>query len=481
LVPTPRDARLFRLAVDRVFTLAGHGTIVAGTVVSGTVRVGDRVVALPSNKPVRVRSVHAQNRPAEVGHSGERCALTLSGIERTDAKRGDWLADARVFVPTTRVDARLELLASSPVRGAIKPPSIVHFHHGAAHHVAHVVPLDDLTSRSGDSRALCHAQFAFDTPICVAAGDRFVIRDAQALHTLGGGVVLDPYAPSRKRRSPDRIRYLQAVEVMLSGEVVPPPEPSRAGEALRPLLQEARYGIKHSELIRLCGEPEPPLPTDALTIEGARDRYVVLSSTWRTLRGAAVEALRQFHTDWPDEPGPDVGRLRRMGFPQFPDDAWHALIGELTCEGVILRSGPWVYLPGHAVTLSEAEKALAHKLQPLVSAGRFNPPWVRDLATALGEPEERVRHVLSKQVTQGIVYQVVHDLFYDRQCVDELATVVARLAQEHGVVEAAQYRDAVGLGRKRAIQILEFFDRVGHTRRIRDSRVVRADSSWRAA
>jgi selenocysteine-specific elongation factor len=97
----------------------------------------------------------------------------------------------------------------------------------------------------------------------------------------------------------------------------------------------------------------------------------------------------------------------------------------------------------------------------------------------LNEPEEGVRHVLRKQVTQGAVYQVVHDLFYDRESVNELAVVVAKLEKEHGVIEAAQYRDAVGLGRKRAIQILEFFDRVGHTRRIRDTRVVRGDSSWR--
>jgi selenocysteine-specific elongation factor len=145
------------------------------------------------------------------------------------------------------------------------------------------------------------------------------------------------------------------------------------------------------------------------------------------------------------------------------------------------RSGPWVHLPGHTVALTEGEQLLAGKLQPLIAAGRFNPPWVRDLAGMLGEPEDTVRRVLRKQVTQGSVYQIVHDLFYDRRCVDELASTVTTIAIEHGTVEAAQYRDAVGLGRKRAIQILEFFDRAGHTRRLRDTRVVRADSGWRSA
>jgi selenocysteine-specific elongation factor len=206
----------------------------------------------------------------------------------------------------------------------------------------------------------------------------------------------------------------------------------------------------------------------------------LLSSTWFALRSQAVEALREFHIASPEEPGPDIGRLRRISLPQLPHDLWRALIVELARDGTIVRSDPWVHLPGHSVTLSAPENALAAKLQPLIAAGRFNPPWVRDLAGTIKAPEDEVRQVLRKQVTQGALYQVVHDLFYDRTCVAELATMITTLAQAHGTVEAAQYRDAVGLGRKRAIQILEFFDRVGHTRRMRDSRVLRADSGWRA-
>jgi selenocysteine-specific elongation factor len=461
-----RDARLFRLAVDRVFTLPGHGTMVAGTVFSGSVRTGDTVAVFPSNTPVRVRSIHSQNRPAEVGHSGERCALNIPGVEKSALKRGDWLADARTLAPTTRIDVRLALIADMPREFKAWAP--VHFHHGAAHLTAHVVPLEGSTISPASS---CHAQIVFETPICALPGDRFIVRDAQAIHTLGGGVVLDPFAPSRKRRSPERMRYLHALERMIEGE------------GLAPLLAEASYGVKQSDLIRLTGQaPERvALPDGVTTVDGTRERYFLLTSAWRALREQAVHALRKFHVESPDEPGPDVGRLRRIASPQLADDLWRALIAELTSERTILRSGPWLYLPGHAVTLSEGEKKLARKLQPLIAAGHFNPPWVRDLASAVNEPEDGVRQVLRKQVTQGIVYQVVHDLFYDRQCIDELATVAATLAREHGTVEAAQYRDAVGLGRKRAIQILEFFDRAGHTRRMRDSRVLRADSGWRSA
>jgi selenocysteine-specific elongation factor len=458
------SARLFRLAVDRAFTLPGHGTVVAGTVFSGDVRTGDTVAVFPSKTPVRVRSIHSQNRPSDLGHSGERCALNISGVEKSALRRGDWLADARALAPTTRIDVRFELIADT--HKAFKAWAPVHFHHGAAHLTAHVVPLEDSTISPGSR---CLAQIVFETPICAIPGDRFIVRDAQAIQTLGGGVVLDPFAPSRKRRSPERMRYLHALERMI------------AGEGLAPLLAEASYGVKQTDLIRLTGQsPERmALPDAVTTVDGTRERYVLLSSAWRALREQAVHALRKFHVESPDEPGPDVGRLRRIAVPQLADDLWRVLIAELATERTILRSGPWLYLPGHAVTLSESEKTLARKLQPLIAAGHFNPPWVRDLASALREPEDSVRQVLRKQVTQGTVYQVVHDLFYDRQCINELATVVATLAREHGTVEASQYRDAVGLGRKRAIQILEFFDRVGHTRRMRDSRVLRADSGWR--
>jgi selenocysteine-specific elongation factor len=135
-------------------------------------------------------------------------------------------------------------------------------------------------------------------------------------------------------------------------------------------------------------------------------------------------------------------------------------------------------LPEHTATLSPDDQALVRKLQPMIAHGGFSPPWVRDLASASREPEERVRTVLRKSVAHGTVYQVVRDLFYDRDSIGELASIVTRLARESGAVDAARYRDALGLGRKRTIQILEFFDRVGYTRRVKDSHVLRSDSGW---
>jgi selenocysteine-specific elongation factor len=462
--PSPRDERLFRLAVDRVFTLAGHGTIVTGTVFSGQVRTNDTVAVMPAGHLARVRSIHAQNRTADCGSMGERCALNLVGVKKSALTRGDWIAEPRVFAPTMRLDVRLQLLAASGLR--LTPWSPLHVHLGTMHRVAHVASLGSVGLSAGE---LARVQLVFDTPICAIPGDRFIVRDAQAAHTVGGGVVLDPFAPSRKRRSPARVRYLDALERLI------------AGEGVTALLQQAPYGVKLTDLARLTGLPPEliRLPADTVRIDCAHEHFVLLATHWSALRECAVSALRAFHAQVPDELGPDIGRLRRIAMPDSSDALWRALIDALVHEGVVARSAPWLHLPEHAMMLSEEDQALARKLQPLIAAGRFDPPWVRELAVIAHEPEMRVREVLRKQVTQNMVYQVVRDLFYDRECVRELAAVVAAIAREHGAASAARYRDAVGVGRKRAIQILEFFDRVGFTRRVQDSHVLRRDSGWR--
>jgi selenocysteine-specific elongation factor len=464
-VPRRRDDGLFRLAVDRVFTLPGHGTVVTGTVHAGGVQTGDHLLLMPAGLSARVRGIHAQNRPSATGRAGQRCAVNLAGVEKSAIARGDWLADSRALVPTTRIDVRLHQVgdAHAPLRNWAP----VHIHLGTAHRLAHLVPLD--AASSGAVGASLRAQLVFDTPICASAGDRFIARDAQAAHTIGGGIVIDPYAPARKRRSPQRLACLDAIERLL------------AGEGIGPLLQQAAHGIAVDDLVRLTGfAPERlALPLDARVVEASRGSFVILAAHWQALRARALAALRDFHAQAPDEPGADIGRLRRIAMPDAPDTLWRALIDALAEERAVLRSGPWLHLPEHRVSLTEREQTLMQKLQPLIAQGGFDPPWVRDLAAAIEASEDEVRHALRKCVTQGALYQVVRDLFYDRERVHELADLLRGLAQQHGAVEAALYRDAIGLGRKRTIQILEFFDRVGYTRRIRDAHALRADSGWR--
>jgi selenocysteine-specific elongation factor len=252
------------------------------------------------------------------------------------------------------------------------------------------------------------------------------------------------------------------------------------GGGIEPLLAQARYGMRVAELVRLCGlgPEELPLPPTALRIEAGGECVLLNPDRWQELRDGALSALARFHQEVPDQAGPDAGRLRRMSFPDAPAALWRAVLTQLQHERLLFSRGAWLHLPEHHITLSQADQSLAGKLRPLIVAGRFDPPWVRDLAATVHEREERVRAVLSKLVGQGDVYQVVRDLYYDRDAIAQLAAILNTCHRAHGAVHAARFRDSVGLGRKRAIQILEFFDRVGHTRRIRDAHVLRSESAW---
>jgi len=465
-----RDDGFFRLAVDRVFTLAGQGTIATGTAFAGRVDVGDVVALAPrasASEPVRVRSIHAQNRPTQTGRAGERCALNLAGIDKEALARGDWILDARIARASERIDVDLTLLADAGLTLAHWTP--LHVHLGTTHRVAHVALLEGDALAAGQS---ARVQLVFEQPVCALPGDRFIVRNAQASRTVGGGRVLDPFAPGRKRRTSQRRAWLDALAAWL--------DTARADA----LFSEAQYGLPRSLIEHLCGMPAASIamPDGLRRVPVHDDALFIAAAHWDALAARLPHALAAFHERFPDEQGPDAARLRRMAAPLAPDALWRALVDDAVANGSIARSGPWLHLPSHSVALDAAEEALAGAVLTSIGRGRFEPPWVRDLAKAHGTHEDDMRRLLRKLARRGDVFQVVRDLFYSRAAVGELA----RLAAQHArmcngaadAIGAAEFRDASGLGRKRAIQVLEFFDRVGYTRFHRDLHLLRTDSRW---
>lgn len=457
---TRRDDALFRLAVDRVFTLPGHGTVVTGTAFAGTVRVGDSLTVMPQGLPVRVRSIHAQNRPVDAGRAGERCALNLAGVERDQLGRGDWIVAAGLSEPSTHVDVELHWLDGNAPLTQWFP---LHVHLGTTHVQARTVLLDGDTLAPGGTM---RAQLVFDIPVCTMPGDRFIVRNPQATATVGGGRVLDPAAPQRKRRSSARLAWLDAVAQSLDGG------------GLDALLAQSPFGLTSAQVVALSGLPVGrwQWPADAVVFTGGEGESLAFApSAWQAMRTRVLDALRDYHARVPDEPGLDAARLGRMTWPSLEASRWRIAMQAMLGEGALARTGAWWHLPTHRVEMTDEETALAEALLPKVAQGRFDPPWVRDMGRELNVPEERVRGVLRKLARQGRVHQIVKDLFYDDACVGTLAGIIANA---HGTVEAGAFRDATGLGRKRAIQILEFFDRAGYTRRVGDRHVRRPGVEW---
>lgn len=452
----------FRLAVDRSFTLRGIGTVVTGTVLSGSVGVGDSVVVSPSGLAARVRSIHAQNRAAGRGRAGSRCALNLTGdgVGKEAIRRGDVILDPALHAPTDRIDVELRVLRSEPKPIGQWFP--VRLHHGAAEVGARIVLLDDEPVAPGGTAKV---QIVLESPIAAAAGDAYVVRDTSAQRTIGGGRFVDLRAPSRKRRSPERLARLEAYTF---------PAPEKAVTAL--LDTSPRYlDLGAFSRDRALGAEEAANLIDRLGLVAfsvGQTQVVVSSMRWARFKRDLNAFLEAFHAGNPDLPGIGTEKLRLHLDPCLPAPAFAAAMRSLARAGQIELDGAWIRLPGHEVRLAAREEALWREVEPLMAgSARFHPPRVRDIAGELGRPETEIRKLLKLSGRIGTVHEVAHDHFFLRSALAEIVAIVCNLAAEHdGQFSAAQFRDSAGSGRKVAIHILEFLDRHGVTLRRGDMR-----------
>jgi selenocysteine-specific elongation factor len=457
----------FRLAVDRSFTLAGAGTIVTGTVLSGTVAVGDRVAVSPAGLTARVRTIHAQNRPTDRGHAGERCALNLVGedISREAITRGNVVLDPELHAPSTRIDATLRVLAAE--RRPVSHWLPVRLHHAAAEVGARVALLEEAPIAPG---ANGRVQLVLDAPLAAAVGDRFVLRDTSAQRTIGGGRFIDLRGPSRRRRTPER-------KAQLDGHALADPH-----SALAALLGCAPQYVDLSSFARdraLAAAEMEKIVSDlhVVALPAADTRIGISETTAQDLKATITSALGAFHREHADAAGLDIEQLRRICAPRFSPAVFRALLQVFAEIRALSIEGAAVRLPTHSVQLRPQDEKLFARFRPLLSGvERFRPPRVRDIATTLAIPEQQLRTLCKQLAKLGRVDEVAPDHFFLRPTVAEMAHMLPGLAAAapSGEFSAAQLRDRLDNGRKVAIQILEFFDRHGVTARRGDLRRINA-------
>lgn len=448
----------FRLVIDRGFTLAGAGTVVTGTVVSGRVALGDQVTISPSGLTARVRGIHAQNRKSDQGLAGQRCALNLSGdgITRDAISRGDVALDPALHAPAQRMDIHLHLLGTEDRPLAQWQP--VHLYLGAAETPARVIPLQGALTPGTSGLA----QITLDRAIAATAGERFILRDISARRTIGGGNVIDLRAPARRRATPERLAALRAMSL------------SDPAQALAALSDHALIDLGAFARDRA-------LSADQLDRALAASGIAVIPGTWQALSAASLSALRDqilthlagFHESNADLQGLGRERLRLMLVPRLPREDFTAFIRTEAGAGRIALDGAFVRLPGHMPRLLPEDEALLARILPrLGGADRFRPPRTRDFATDLGVDEGDLRRILRMAARQGRIDQIAHDHFFARETTIEMIGIIRELSANSadGWFSAPDFRDRVRNGRKVAIQTLDFFDRLGLTLRRGDLR-----------
>lgn len=436
LLPARQHAshQTFRLAIDRAFSVKGAGLVVTGTALSGEVQQGDTLWLTGVNKPMRVRGLHAQNQATERAHAGQRIALNIAGdAEKEQLRRGDWLLSAKPPEPFSRIIVALENHAP------LTQWQPLHIHHAASHVTGRVSLLDNNL-----------AELVFDTPLLLADNDRLVLRDISARATLAGARVVALNPPRRGKRKPDYLQWLASLA-----------ETTDDGAALAVHLQRKAVNLPafawarqlNGDGMRQCVQQHGFIQAGDSLLNAP------VAARWQR---KILDTLATYHEQHRDEPGPGRERLRRMALPMEDEALVLLLIEQMRESGEIHSHHGWLHLPDHKAGFSDEQAAIWQNVEPLFAD---DPWWVRDLARETATEEQTMRLVLRQAAQQGMITAIVKDRYYRNDRIVAFATLIRELDQERGSTCAADFRDRLGVGRKLAIQILEYFDRIGFTRR----------------
>jgi selenocysteine-specific elongation factor len=467
-LPAARGNGHFRLAVDRCFSLAGIGTVVTGTAVSGNTAVGDRLLISPSGKPVRVRGLHAHNREADRGHAGQRLALNLAGVEKSDVERGDWIVAEPVHAPTQRLDARIRVLASEARALAQWTP--LHLHLGALDVGARVVLLEGAPIEPGANALV---QLELERPIGALRGDRFILRDQSAVRTIGGGAVIDAFAPVTRRRKSQRLGVLAALEA---------PTPVEALAALLKLEQPGGIDLaQFTTQWNLLPEEEQTLlqAVPHRVLKDGDTRLAFAAGQIERLSSRIGEILGAHHKRAPDSPGMTQEQLQRALSAKPSAAVFALLLRELTTARTLQRHGPYLQLAGHETSLQGNEQKIWERLKPWIAEGGIHPPKLSELLLRdRSLHRESVTRLLQKLARMGKLYAVGAEYFILPQHLCELAVQAQALAErdEHRRLNVKAYRESTGVSRHLSMPLVEFFDHIGFTKRDPEGRKIRRDA-----
>lgn len=458
----------FRLAVDRSFTLTGIGLVVTGTVYAGEVKTGETLMLSPAGSEVRVRGIRSENREADRATAGQRCALNIVGrrVEKDTINRGDWIVAPAAHAPSDRYDVRLKLLPQES--RPLKHWSPVHAHIGALDMTGRIAILD---GKALDPGGTALAQLILDGPTSALTGDRFIIRDQSATRTLGGGKIIDPFPPPRGARSPARLAALDAFDQ------------TSPAAALDATLAISDSGVSLSHFTSCwnltSAEARSLYETARITQLGEGDTSTGLSAkAWSDLTASLLAVVERFQIAHPDCPGATVEEiLRTFREPRRKLLARRAL-QVMVEQKVLSRFGQLFHLLDREIKLPPDEAALWSEITEHLEKADLEQPRLTALAEAMGLQPGELDPLLQKLSRIGWLTRVSKAYFMLPATVARFAGEAERVAAAHpkALLTVGNFREATNANRHMATPLLEFFDRAGLTRRIKDGRVIR--SSW---
>jgi selenocysteine-specific elongation factor len=461
-VPAKDAAQHFRLPIDRAFSMKGFGTVVTGTLVSGSLQAEDDAELYPLRKPVRVRGLHSGGRAVLRANAGQRTAVNLAGIEREEIQRGMVLGPPSVFEPTKRLDARITLLASAR---PLKNRARVHFHQGTAEAIADVVLIAANELAPGQSAL---AQLRLDQPALVLPGDRFILRQFSPVVTIGGGTALDVHAPRHKRVDPSVAPFLETVERGTREEI------------LTAFAEAAPQGLSLSQVTARTGWSEAEVQKTAKNLVAAKRLRVIGEQPFMIASAKLVAtyaanlrtALENFHQANPLSPGIPKQDLRgRAGKNRA--EIFTAALDDLVKTGVVTVSGDLVQRAGREIALSAEEAKAKELIEKEFERAGLTVPSFATVLEKLPVESKRAQKILQILLREKVLIKVTDELIFHRAAVAQLRELLAKYHKERGnKLPIPVFKELTGITRKYAIPLLEYLDRERVTRRVGDERVI---------
>lgn len=461
-----RRSGIFRLPIDRVFTMKGFGTVITGTLMSGGVRVGEEVAIMPRTTTARVRGIQVHGKPENEATAGTRTAVNLAGVETDGVSRGDVLVSPGSIEPSYMIDARLTYLPDNARN--LKNRERVKFYFGTSEIIGNVVILDAEEIAPGSE---AFVQIRLTEPAVTLPGDRFVVRLLSPAVTIGGGEILNAVARKHKRF---REQVIEDVSTLALG---------RQEERAIVFIKDAGYaGVTADQLSRRMGLPAEAatrllgkLEADGAVVAFDKEKgRRVEAAAYGRLAGLVRERVADYHAKNPTDPG--INKEELLGkLPWGVDGRLLArLLADLAAERAVAVSGDRVALFGREVRLAGGDQQLVDKATAAVVEGKLMPPTTAELAEGLKAKEADVKKLLSVAARDGRIVRVKENLYFDRLVIADLKERLVSHLKQSGDISTQQFKDLTGASRKYTIPLLEYFDservtiRVGEVRKLRE-------------
>ncbi|MCY3824499.1 MAG: selenocysteine-specific translation elongation factor [Nitrospinae bacterium] len=465
--PAKSETGIFRIPIDRVFTMRGFGVVITGTLFSGSVAVGEQVEVYPKALQARVRGLQVHGEPVEKSTAGLRTAVNLQGLERTDVFRGDIIGHRGELKTTYMLDVLLEHLADAP--RPLKTRNRIRFHAGTAEIMGRISLIGRDVLEPGDST---FAQVRLEEPIVVLPRDRFVIRSYSPIITLGGGEILDIMPRKHRRLRSSSIDHLKS---LYQGDET---------ERLLILLRDSRLnGVELEDITgRLTLKPsdiqkiiqELSAHGEVQIIDQA-NFFSMTRAHFKTAQNNILSFLSNYHAENPLRTGAPREEVRGKA-GDINEKIFAAALKHLNESNEIVENGAILRLASHSVEIDETLGEVKTKLETIFKNAHFQPPSVEDAFSLNGGQGNSNQNALQILIDEGALLRLKDNIIYHENALSEAEKFLREHLSQNNEITAAEFRDLLGITRKHAIPLLEYFDTARITLRVGDKRVIRPDA-----